>query len=152
MFSAIYHLLASMWYLNEQNNPAVTFSGKMWTSYIRMSHWRQQMVDGAEHLISCHWLAFLSAFSHLQLIQNSAPSTICWCQCDIRIWKKKKSYFEIYLVEGSFKQNIAHQHFAKFLPQKLKKWHFHSILFHLKSKQKSEFCVFVLSWTKFGWA
>ena len=42
---------------------------------IRMSHWRQQMVDGAEHLISCHWLAFLSAFSHLQLIQNSAPST-----------------------------------------------------------------------------
>ena len=43
------------------------------------------MVDGAEHLISCHLLAFLSAFSHLQLIQNSAPSTICWCQWDIRI-------------------------------------------------------------------
>ena len=40
------------------------------------------MVDGAEYLI---WLGFLSAFSHLQLIQNLAPSTICWCQCDIRI-------------------------------------------------------------------
>ena len=25
-----------------------------------MSHCYQQMVDGAEHLISCHWLAFLS--------------------------------------------------------------------------------------------
>ena len=30
------------------------------------------MVDGAEHLISCHSLAFLSAFSHLQLIQNTS--------------------------------------------------------------------------------
>ena len=39
-----------------------------------ISHWRQQMVDGAEHLISCHWLPFLCAFSHLQLIQNSAPN------------------------------------------------------------------------------
>ena len=55
------------------------------SKHFRMSHWCQQMVDGAEHLISCDWLAFLSAFSHLQLIQNSAPSTICWCQCDIRI-------------------------------------------------------------------
>ena len=58
-----------------------------------MSHWRQQMVDGAEHLISCHWPAFLSAFSHLQLIQNSAPSTICWCQCDIRMGYKAKWIF-----------------------------------------------------------
>ena len=41
-----------------------------------MSHWRQQMGDGAEHLISYHWLAFLSAFIYLQLIQNSVPSTI----------------------------------------------------------------------------
>ena len=51
------------------------------------------MVDGAEHLISCHWLAFLSAFSHLQLIQDLEPSTICWCQCDIRMsneeWKMR---------------------------------------------------------------
>ena len=43
------------------------------------------MVDGAEHLTSCHLLAFLSAFSYIQLMQNSAPSTICWCQCDIQI-------------------------------------------------------------------
>ena len=37
------------------------------------------------YICHCHWLAFLSAFSHLQLIQNSAPSSICWCQSDIRI-------------------------------------------------------------------
>ena len=43
------------------------------------------MVDGAEHLTSCHLLAFLSAFSSIQLMQNSAPSTVYWCQCDIRI-------------------------------------------------------------------
>ena len=55
------------------------------TMSIQMSHWHQQMVNGAEHLISGHWLAFLSAISHLQLIQNSTPSTICWCQCDIQI-------------------------------------------------------------------
>ena len=60
---------------------------------IRMSHWRQQMVDSAEHLISCHWLAFLSGFSHIQLIQISAPSTICWCQCDIQILVTKTSYW-----------------------------------------------------------
>ena len=52
---------------------------------IPMSHWHQQMVDGAEHLISCDWLVFLSAFSHLQLIQNSVPFTIFWRQCDIWI-------------------------------------------------------------------
>ena len=34
--------------------------------HIRMSHWLQQMVDGAEYLISCNWLTFLSVFSHLQ--------------------------------------------------------------------------------------
>ena len=54
---------------------------------IRLSHWHKQMVDSVEHLISCHWLAFLSAFSHLQRIQNSAPSTVCWCQYDIQIGK-----------------------------------------------------------------
>ena len=45
----------------------------------------QQMLDGAEHLISCHWIAFLSGFSHLQLIQNSAPSIIRFCLCNIWI-------------------------------------------------------------------
>ena len=43
------------------------------------------MVDGAEHLTSCHLLAFLSAFSYIQLMQNSSPSTIYWCQCDIQM-------------------------------------------------------------------
>ena len=35
--------------------------------------------------ISYQPLAFLSILSHWQLIQNSAQSTIVWCQCDIRI-------------------------------------------------------------------
>ena len=52
---------------------------------IRMSHWHQQMVDGAEFWISCKWLKPLRKASQWQLIQCSAPSTICWCQCDIRI-------------------------------------------------------------------
>ena len=30
-------------------------------------------------------LALLSSFSRLQLIQNLAPSTIMWRQCDIQI-------------------------------------------------------------------
>ena len=37
---------------------------------IRMSHWRQQMVDGAEHLISCYWLAFNNWFK----MQRHLPS------------------------------------------------------------------------------
>jgi hypothetical protein len=44
---------------------------------IRMSHWHQQIVDSTEFWISCKRLAFLSTFSHLNMIQNSAPSTIC---------------------------------------------------------------------------
>ena len=53
-----------------------------------MSHWRHTMVDGAEFWISRQWLAFLSSFSHWQVIQNPAPSTIVWRQCDIRITTK----------------------------------------------------------------
>ena len=53
--------------------------------FIRMSHWRHTMVDGAEFWISCKWPAFLSSFSCLQVIQNLAPSTIVWCQCDIKL-------------------------------------------------------------------
>ena len=52
---------------------------------IRMSHWRHKMVDGDEFWISWQWLAFLSILSRWQLIQKSAPSTIVWRQCDIRI-------------------------------------------------------------------
>ena len=43
------------------------------------------MVDGAEFWISCKWLKALRKASQWQLIKCSAPSTICWCQCDIRI-------------------------------------------------------------------
>ena len=39
-----------------------------------MSHWRQQMVDGADFWISCHWLAFLSSLSQWQLIQKYKKS------------------------------------------------------------------------------
>ena len=52
---------------------------------IRMSHWHQQMIDGAEFWISCKWLKALWKASKWQQIKWSAPTTICWCQCDIRI-------------------------------------------------------------------
>ena len=54
-------------------------------STIWMSYWCHTMVDGAEFCIRCQWLVFLSILSCWQLIQNSAPSTIVWHQCDIRI-------------------------------------------------------------------
>ena len=50
-----------------------------------MSHWCHTMVDGDEFLISCKQPAFLSSFRCLQVIQNSATSTILWRHCDIRI-------------------------------------------------------------------
>ena len=50
-----------------------------------MSHWRYMMLDGVKFWISYQQLAFLNSLCRLQLIQNSAPPTICWCQCDIRI-------------------------------------------------------------------
>ena len=40
--------------------------------------------DGPEFWISCQWLKLLRKASHWQLIQNPAPSTIVWRQCDIR--------------------------------------------------------------------
>ena len=43
---------------------------------IRMSQWHLMLVDGAEFWISCMQAAFLSSFSCLQLIQNSAQSII----------------------------------------------------------------------------
>ena len=48
-----------------------------------MSHWCHTMVDGAEYWISCKRPAFLSSFSRLQVIRNSAQSAIVWHQCDI---------------------------------------------------------------------
>ena len=50
-----------------------------------MSHLHQKMVDGAEFWISCEWLKALRKASQWQLIKCSPPSTVCWCQCDIRI-------------------------------------------------------------------
>ena len=50
-----------------------------------MSHWGHRVTEGAEFRISCKRPAFLSNFSRLQLIQNSAPSVTRWRQCDIRI-------------------------------------------------------------------
>ena len=61
----------------------ITDDANFWV--IRISHWRHTMVDGAKFWISCKQPAFLSSFSRLQVIQNSAPSTILWRQCDIRI-------------------------------------------------------------------
>ena len=49
------------------------------------SHWHHTMVDGAKFWISCKQPAFLRSFSYLQVIQNLAPSTTVWRQCDIRI-------------------------------------------------------------------
>ena len=42
-------------------------------------------LDGAKFWICYQRLAFLISFSPWQLIQNSAPSSIVWRQCDIRI-------------------------------------------------------------------
>ena len=42
-------------------------------------------LNGTIFWISYQRLAFLSILSHWQLISNSAPSTIVWCQCDIQI-------------------------------------------------------------------
>ena len=43
------------------------------------------MVDGAKFRIICKQLKLLRKAGRLQLIQNSAPSTIVWRQFDIRI-------------------------------------------------------------------
>ena len=43
------------------------------------------VVDGSEFWINCQQLKLLRKAYCLQLIQSSAPSTIMWCQSDIRI-------------------------------------------------------------------
>ena len=69
------------------------------STIIWMSHWRHTMLDGTEFWISCYWLASRSKCSHRQLIQNSAPSTIVWCQCDIQI--------DVWLVWGMLECQIT---------------------------------------------
>ena len=72
--------------------PKIIYFG--WES-IRMSHWLQQMVDGDIFWISFKRLKVLSEASQTQLIKCSAPSTICWRQCDIRIpkWNGRQHHF-----------------------------------------------------------
>ena len=78
----------------------------------RMSHWHQQMVDGAEFWISCKWLKVLRKASQWQLIKLSAPSNICWCQFDIRMhWNKQEYLFDHTLVESGPRNsfvNVCH--------------------------------------------
>ena len=82
---ALYCLFCALYVDNSEPYKACNILDTVANNSDVTCHIDTQMVDGAKHLISCHWLAFLSAFSHLQLIQNSVPSTICWCQCDILI-------------------------------------------------------------------
>ena len=60
------------------------------------------MVDGADLLIGCHWLGFLSDFSHLQLIQNLAPSTIMWIGIIHPRFLKPKGFDPIVEIIGAF--------------------------------------------------
>ena len=62
-----------------------------------MSHCCHMMVDGGEFWITCKRLEELRKAGWLQLIQNSAASTIVWCQCDIRIVIMSKHYRNKYL-------------------------------------------------------
>ena len=47
------------------------------------------MSDGTKFWIGYQQQAFLSSFSRWLLIQNLAPSTIVWRQCDIQMYGKK---------------------------------------------------------------
>ena len=53
---------------------------------IRMQHWRRPATDGAEFWISCKEPAFLSRFSHLQVIQN------------MRLWCSVAAYVTVELI------------------------------------------------------
>ena len=52
---------------------------------IQMAYWCRKMIVGAELLISCQGLAFLSNLSHWQSIKNSVSFTILWHQCVVQI-------------------------------------------------------------------
>ena len=73
------------------------------------------MLDGAKFWINCQRLRILRKASHWQLIQNSAPSTIVWRQCDIRIvWRNILAPKIICFQNKSF---LAPKYFVK------SKWH-----------------------------
>ena len=69
-------------------------TSKQISAAIRMSHWRRQATEGTEFWISCKRPAFLSNFSHLRIIRNSAPSVVRRLQCDIWINNKITLGFE----------------------------------------------------------
>ena len=71
-----------------------------------MSYWHQQMVEGDEFWISCKWLTALRKASQSQVIKCSAPSTICWRQCDIQI---DELCCVVQIVRGSYNPN-RHNH------------------------------------------
>ena len=82
-----------------------------------MSYWRHRMVDGAGFLIKCQRLRIMSKASHWQLIQNLAPSTIVWRQCDIQI-RKFHSWPEapkLYLRKTIFFMSMLHFFAFQFL-------------------------------------
>ena len=70
---------------------------------IGISNWRHTMVDGTKFWISYQQLTFLSILSHWQLIQNLAPSTIVWRQCNIWIFR-----ILMYPQKGGKKQKFTH--------------------------------------------
>ena len=61
------------------------------------------MVDGDDFWINGKQPAFLSSFSHLQVIQNSAPSTIVWRHCDIGMEKKQANLILVMAVSNLYK-------------------------------------------------
>ena len=83
--------------LSISHSPLVFFLGTQSCTCppIRMSHWCHTMVDGAKFWISCQRLRVLRIASRWQLIQNLAPSTIVWRQCDSRIkrWVYEVKHF-----------------------------------------------------------
>ena len=74
-----------------KNKLSTNESTWIYNRLIRMSHWPQQMVDGAENLIS--WLDQCL----YSLTTDSKSSAICWCQCDIRIFESYRQELPIKL-------------------------------------------------------
>ena len=69
-----------------------TYSDVTLTPFSSINHHVHMMVDGAKFWISCKWLKLLRKASRLQLIQNSAPSTIVGRKCDIGIHNNTKRH------------------------------------------------------------
>ena len=73
--------------------------------------------DGRWRYILNQWLRILRKASHWKLIQNSAPYTMVWRQCDINVFsivafKRKK--FELYYLIGANLLLAKHENFWKF--------------------------------------